>query len=377
MRLFGFLGLIFLAFVVTTVVFFYAKGYRINFNQKTIAGTGIIQITSTPKGAAVFVNGEEEPREASDVSLTNLNPGKYTVTLKKNGFIDWKKEVEVKAGWVTTVEALLFPSAPNLKAITFTGIKNPKLSPDNQKLVYAVSAEGKQGLWILDLSDRPLFFSKEPKQIAKDSPIQTFSNSNFDWTPDSKQILVTLPVSGQEQNYLLDAENTNQQFSDMTARLGELRASWARDAEVRNNDRLNTLGEEAKKLTAGAKKVLFSPDEERILIVKADDSVVVYDSKPYLSFDKKPATFSIPKAENYLWYPELSQFGHDSRHLILIMKDSIKLIESDGGNETTLYTGQFDPKSVFAWPNGSKLIILTSLNSSTSKEPNLYSIDLH
>lgn len=375
-RLIGFLALILVAVLITTAIYFYAKGYRFDFKNKTISGTGIIQITSTPKGAAVFVDGESSPNNATDVSLTNLQPGKYSLTLKKNGFIDWKKTVEVRAGLVTTVEALLFPSAPNLKALTFTGVKNPQISPDNQTLLYAVDSPDKAGLWTLDLSDRPIFFAKEPKQIVKDTPSQIFSSSIYQWTPDSKSVLVSLTVNGVAQNYLLDATNLNQQFTDISARVADLKNGWLHDETVKNNDRLNTLGDEAKKLVTSAKQVIFSPDEERVLIVKADGSVIVYDSKPYLSFDKKPAIFNLPKADSYLWYPESTQNGHDSRHLFLINKDSISVIEADGDNQMTLYTGQFDPAAVFAWPNGTKLIISTSLNSSSSKEPNLYSIDL-
>ena len=374
-RIFGFLGLLAVAFLVTTAIFFYAKGYRFNFKQKTIDGTGIIQIGSTPKGAAVYINDEASPRDATDVSLTNLKPGKYQIKLTKNGFIDWKKAVEVRAGLVTQIEALLFPSAPNLKAITFTGIMNPKLSPDNQKLVFAVDEPDKKGLWVLDLSDRPIFFSKEPKQIAKDTVNLSFSESTFEWTPDSKGVLVTVKIGAGKQNYQLIADQLTANFTDITESLTSLKTQWSKDAEIKAKDRLNAFGDEFKKLTEGSKQLLYSPNEERVLIVK-DAEAIVYDLKPYLSFDKKPAQFTLPKADSYIWYPEFTQSGHDSRHLILIRKDSISIIESDGKNEMTIYTGNFDPGSVFAWPNGSQLLIMTSLNSSTNKEANIYSLEL-
>ncbi len=375
-RIVGALTLVLVAVAITTSIFFYAKGYRIDFNQKTISGTGIIQIASQPKGVAVYLNDEQNPRDATDVSLTNLAPGDYTLRLSREGFIDWKKKISVKAGLVTRVEALLFPSAPNLKAVTFSGVLGPKISPDNQILVYSVTEKGKEGLWVLDLRDRPLFFSKEPKQIVKDSPGLAFSKASYLWSAESKSVLVTLKTSGGEVNYLLETNTLNEQFTDISAQVASLKATWSKDTKVKEEDRLENLGDEAKKLVQDARKILFSPEEERILIVQKDGKALVYDSKPYLAFEKKPQTFALPKADNYLWYPENSQSGHDSRHLILIRKDSISLVEADGENEMTIYTGDFDPNSVFAWPNGSKLLITTTLNSSTNKQPNLYSIEL-
>jgi len=375
-RLFGFSALVIIAVMVTTAIFFYAKGYRINFNQKTISGTGIIQISSLPKGAAVYIDEASTPKDATDVSLTNLAPGKYKLRLSKNGFIDWTKEVEVRAGLVTQVEALLFPSAPNLRAVTFSGVTKATVSPNSELLVYSVNQKDKEGLWVLDLSDRPLFFSKEPKQIARDSSGYSFSTSSFEWSPESKSILVRVKAAGGEVSFLLDASSLNEQFTDVSGQVADLKSQWTKDAQVKAADRINALGNDIKTLITGAKKVLFSPEEERVLVVQADGKAVVYDSKSYLSFEKTAATFNVPTADNYLWYPESAQSDHDSRHLILIRKDSISIVEADGSNEMTIYTGSFDPSAVFAWPNGSKLLISTSLNSSASKQPNLYSIDL-
>ncbi|MDP2671084.1 MAG: PEGA domain-containing protein [bacterium] len=376
-RFLGLALLIVIALSVTTAAYLYAKGYRIDFKNRSIDGTGIIQITTTPKGAAVLIDGEKSPKQATDVNLTNLHPGKYKITLKKSGFIDWQKEVEVRAGLVTPLEALLFPAAPNLKAVTFTGVLGPKISPDNQKLVYAVNSADKEGLWVLDLSDRPLFFSKEPKLIAQDSSTFKFSSAEYQWIPDSKSVLVTLKVAEVEKNFLLDASSENKQFTDISAKVSELKKGWLQDSTLKTSDRFNHIGSQAKKLSEGAKTVSFSPDEERVLIVKKDGTALVYDSKPYVGFDDKAKIYNLPKADSYLWYPEETQSGHDSHHLILISKASISLIESDGSNQATIYTGNFDLEAVFAWPNGSKLIISTSLNSSIAKQPNLYSIDLH
>ena len=65
----------------------------------------------------------------------------------------------------------------------------------------------------------------------------------------------------------------------------------------------------------------------------------------------------------------------DSTHLLYINDKKINVIEDDGSNMTTLYAGPFVGHYVFPWPDGSKIVILTNLNS-PNLPPTLYSIGL-
>ena len=73
-------------------------------------------------------------------------------------------------------------------------------------------------------------------------------------------------------------------------------------------------------------------------------------------------------------YASTLQWLADSRHLIYIDNGVIKVMEYDGTNITTLYSGPFSDGFVYPWPDGSKLIILTSF--SPQAPPNLYAIEL-
>lgn len=72
---------------------------------------------------------------------------------------------------------------------------------------------------------------------------------------------------------------------------------------------------------------------------------------------------------NYQWFP-------DSYHLILTAKDKLALLEYDGTNETVVYSGIFLESFSYPWPNGQKLILLTSLNSNPYAFANLYGLNL-
>jgi hypothetical protein len=58
--------------------------------------TGEIRISSSPQGAKVFLNGKYSDRD-TPTRLSGLSPGKYQLTLKKEGFEAWEGEVTVGA----------------------------------------------------------------------------------------------------------------------------------------------------------------------------------------------------------------------------------------------------------------------------------------
>lgn len=355
-------------FIVATILIAFGRGYRINLEEKKIEGTGILTISSTPEGAEVYLNGEL--RGGTDASITNLTPGTYTVRLESTGLNTWEKEILIEKEKVTPLEVVLFPSTPDLSALTFYGVISPTVSPNGEKIAYNVTEKNKAGIWVLELGSGQLFFSNSAKQVAKDSTSFKFSKAKFEWSSDNNTLLVNgTNKSGDQVNYLLDTGRINDSFEDVSIRVKSLRAEWSQDLKNKEQDTLEKLGEEAQKLAETATKLYFSPDEKRVLVITKEGKQFVYDSDPSIVPGMKPKTFEIPKANNYIWFPT-------SQHIILVRDKSISVVESDGQNDVTIFTGEFGNNSVFPWPNGSQLVISTTLNTATSSQPNLYSIRL-
>src|SRR3989338_3457512 len=94
--------------VFAALAIFLAKGYRISPTEKRIVGTGIINISSEPDAASVFVDGHLTT--ATNATVASLTPKDYSVRVVKEGFIPWEKFVTVKEGLVTEVKITLFPA---------------------------------------------------------------------------------------------------------------------------------------------------------------------------------------------------------------------------------------------------------------------------
>ena len=95
--------------LILIAVIAYARGYRFNFQEGKVTSTGILSVNSSPNAAKVYINGEL--KGATDINLT-LPYGTYTVEVKKDGYTDWRKEVNLKGEIVMSMDAHLFSKNP-------------------------------------------------------------------------------------------------------------------------------------------------------------------------------------------------------------------------------------------------------------------------
>jgi len=384
-----------------TIAIFYARGFKPNFQNRTIDRTGLIVANSTPTGANVYIDGRLT--SATNTTITYLEPKNYKIRIEKDGYTSWEKDVEIKEDLATEISALLFPLAPEIKPLSSTGATNPTLSPSGTKIAYGVSGE-RGGVFVLPMDTNPLPFKQNARQIVKNTSTYDFSKSTFTWDPDSKQLIASIKDSSGNTtaNILLDSESSDQTARDITAARTATLSNWQQIINDRAQTEAIPVPDAVKTATISAKptnpspspaisaqkinaspspipavtgqtallnyfptSIMFSPDEEKILYKNSEGKYKIFDLKT-------ETEFTLPDFENLInisWYP-------DSKHLVVAQKDSISIIENEGINKITVYSGKFENGFVFAHPSGSKIIILTSLTQQESTPANLYSINL-
>lgn len=67
-------------FVGAPLIVFYTAGYRVNLTTWRVQQTGVIALSSLPKGATVSMNGTALSAKTPYV-IQRLSPGKYTIDL--------------------------------------------------------------------------------------------------------------------------------------------------------------------------------------------------------------------------------------------------------------------------------------------------------
>lgn len=394
-----------LAFIIiaasTMAAIKFAKGYRPSLTAKGLQGTGLLAANSFPRGASVFIN--DKLTTATDDTL-NLPPAEYRIKIAKDGYIPWEKTLKIEAELVAQTNTRLFPSVPTMTPVTFSGAINPLPAPDGQKIVFRVdnaTTDTKNGLYILDLADRPFGLNADPRQITRTSSKYNLVKAKLIWSPDSGQILAQINQGDpDETNVLLDQSRFNDiaELKDVTARLPLILAEWQEVIDKKNHEKIADLPELLQQVATAGAALAFAPEPEKILYIPAEPLTLPGELIPSLPasstqdqqrqikpknvyvYDlKEDRNFWIAAAETLdqiQWYP-------DSRHLMIVEDNlpdgkagKVVIAEYDGTNRHTVYAGPFSGGFAYPWPNGSSLLILASLNGGSDLPPNLYSINL-
>lgn len=441
----------------------YARGSWRVTNKGIVANTGLLNANSFPTGAQVFI--DDRLITATDDTIY-LEPNTYQVKIIKEGYSPWYKSLTIQSELVTQSNALLFPAAPSITPLTFTGIDNINPSPDGQKILFftnQASSQLKNGFYVLDLTSNFLSLQSGPKQVTDDIADLDLVNAQIIWSPNSTEFIIL--AKNKEFLVSVDKKINLSEQKDITFQKKDILAQWEEEIYLRERQFLAKFPKEILELAKNsAKNVYLSPDKKRLLytatasVTLAEDivppvpatntqeesrtlepgAIYVYDREEDKNFkvatvaalpdlltqtltdataaanvvgesinlintekiiladdlelavakslEASPTAFyrlqrdtnlsTARSFANYYTAAKLNtmQWFPDSKHLLFVEDGKIKIMEYDGQNKTTVYSGPFANDFVYPWPDGSKLIITTSF--SPDSPDNLYVIDL-
>ncbi len=358
----------------------YARGFRFDVATLKLQSKGILVIKTDPTGAQVFVN--KDLIGASDSNFS-LSPATYDVEIRKNGFINWYKRLTIEKEAVTEVKADLFKSTPSFTPITQDGVTQPVSTDNFSQIAYAE----KNGLWILENTNFPIGFAKDPRQITDGD----LTNASWQFSPDGRELL--LKTSG--GSFLLESGKFTPQGQriNISSKENTTLATWNKEKETKILTQTRNLPSELSDLLQRkSSTVTFSPDETKILYTasasgtlspnlikpipgastqKQDRDIKI--DHTYVYDIKEDRNFLIDPSDNWdkrklFWLP-------NSRNLVLGEEGKITAMDYDGTNRQVVFSGGYTPPYVFPYLNGEKLLILTDLGAD-SQTPNLYSISI-
>ncbi len=413
-------GIIIAVALITLAVGAFIRGYRPNLRQGHLQATGVLAATSTPKGAQIWI--DNKLKTATNQSI-NLTPGQYDIKIKKPAYSTWEKTITIRKEAVSETNARLFPLNPSLKALSFTGSLNPFLSPDGTKLIYFVPPQQKQnetsptptldsdsainseepseespvGIWLINLTEKPLAKSFQPQLLVKTQTTFPFQETEINWAPNSEKFLLSFPRGENNQLHFLIETSQTYDFTTppflgkSAPEVETILEDWAKKSQREQEQLIKKLPDKLQEtIEKIGTNINFSPDEQKMLYQVSENARLPnqYLSKEVIGASTQPETrqletdryyvYDIKEDKNFLigdnqttqkisWFPT-------SAHLLLCEENAVKIIEYDGNNKTTIYSGPFTDNLVFPFPSGEQLLIFTSLNDSQQELPNLYSI---
>ena len=383
-------GILTLTTIVVVVVFAsifgrYAKGYKFDLENFKFIPNGLLVVKSQPNAAEVFVNGTLET--AADATI-KLPPGVYDVSVQKDGFIPWNKRLTVEKEVVTAIDVELFRNALSLSAITFSGVISPTSSDDHTKIAFAVpptleNGQEKSGLWVMEMSNLPLGFSRDPRRITDGNLV----TADWQWSPNGREILLTTS-SG---IFLLDTSQFTPQSQrvNIASKKSQILTEWGEERKKKLSAKVRPLPEELHDIFLNrVSSIEFSPNEDNIMYT-ANSSATIPEEliKPIPGAstqkeerDIKPGSiyiYDIKEDRNFLIDSNtkgktISWFA-TSNHVLIAEKSSVFISDKDGTNKQSVYSGSYSAPFAFPTLKSDRILILTDLGSNADY-PNLYSL---
>ena len=421
--------LLFLAVFLSLLlgVIAYARGYRYDTHSNLVTSTGIVAVSAFPKAAKVYVNGTL--KGVTDLTVT-LPPGQYHFDVREEGYTSWSKDLTVKGEVVLTLDVLLYPVNPTLSPLTNIGVvKAIPVEQTGKAILFSDTGdETKDGVYLFDSNKGPLSLLPPLKllMLKKYLPVGIdLTTAQMFFSPDYKQAILEVnypdgPPSS-SLSYLLSLEDENTNQFDITLSKDTLIEAWNNEKDQNQLKILQTFDPEFVKVASDSfKMIAFSPDESKLLyyvknlvdlpivmkprLIGTDqapdvrslspNNVYVYDRK-----EDRNYILPIPGADTLIkkneidgsigWYP-------DSKHVAFkeippppsprrifgpsptptkSSGEKITMIDFDGTNKETVYSGPFTP-SFFAVGSDGSLIIMTNFNPDSNQLSDLYAIGI-
>ena len=309
---------VFLFILSAPVVVLYSQGYRFDFENRKLTQTGGLFLKVIPKDIEIYLEGKSAGKTDflfGQTLIDNLLPEKYNIKVKKEGYFDWEKNLEIKEKEVTGAKNIvLFPTETNFKLLS-KRINNAWFSPDEKRMILK---ETRGNFWELKLFD----LEKNLKShLLKESDISREGIDIFDleFSEDGKKIYFDTISKEQLKEELV---------ASLPAIAEQLKTTFALEI-----DRDPPFLKEAKRPSA--------PSENILTYQKVNEEIYYLDNSGYLY--KADSSFLITENITKIPFP----LKQETSYRLYVFDSSIFLIEENKSlyllnQETGLFENIFE-----------------------------------
>ena len=197
-----------MAVIASVSVFVLATlGYRFNRSDGKVEQGGLVQFDSRPTGATVMLDTIQLANKTP--SKLTVSSGAHTITIKKDGYNQWRKDVIVKPGAVLWLNyARMLPTKPTTtEAARLKGATSAVASTD-KKWLALVEVAAEPTITVTDLNaDTPtvtkVTIATGEFAASTDSAVHSFSVQG--WDSDNRYVLVKHTVAEKTEYLLVDS----------------------------------------------------------------------------------------------------------------------------------------------------------------------------
>lgn len=331
-------------------------------NLTSLTFTGVQNVSPSPDGQKILFYTASASAQAQN-GLYVLEVGGNVLPFQRGprqvteDVPDWHLE-QAKFVWAPDSNQVMVISGGHQVLVALDKKQTLTALPDVSVRNHQLLSSWEEELYLRERQS----FSKFPVEIIE---MATTSARNVYLSADKKRLLYTANQDLTLPNDIvppLPATNTQPEERELKAN-----GVYVYDAEEDKNFRVGTE-DEPHNLTA---KMLLATDLYNREAVTLEASPSAFTR---LQATTSAQTSDIFRAHYSSLYTSKFQWFPDSKHILRMTGDQIRVMEYDGTNDTVIYSGPFAENFTYPWSDGSKAVILTSFSP---KSPlNLYAIEL-
>lgn len=197
---------------IVFILMLIAMGYSFNENGG-LEQSGLIQISSSPKGATVEIDNETQFGR-TDINKM-LSAGDHQVKITKSGYDTWERTVKVDAGLLTRVEWVrLFPTQTDVStAKQFSNIRLAEFS-DNRKYLFVIEHDTPNALYMNIQGDKVTSqkFSLHDA-LGENENVLEGELKLVSWNESNNKALFTWTRNNKTTWHIFDLENSDKSIN--------------------------------------------------------------------------------------------------------------------------------------------------------------------
>lgn len=357
--------------IITVIILaFLVSGYWINPDFQ-IERQGLLQISSTPTGASINIDGEDSPWFQRTNTSKVLSSGKHTITLSKEGYDSWTKTINISEGLLYRIHypRLFLNDRDKEELLDTSGTTMATMSPDHNYLLLINNTT----LWnLIDLDNENIksteidissFFSDA--SIASGTKAGIFNGEilRYNWDSDGNHILFNVKNNDSSTEWvLLDVKNPKNSLN-LTKEFG----SNFNNIEIVDNSSNNLLAVRDGNLHRIniPSKTISSVIVENIINFDHYTNEIIFSAKNSNDQNKSEYYVGLLQSSNdkiikleYTANPAkavLSKF-YDDKYITILENDLISLYKKEDFIKISDFKLSFNPKHIEVGHNGEFII---------------------
>lgn len=187
-------------FVSAPLVVLYTAGYRLNFTHLSLVKTGLLSITTVPKGAAIYLDGKI--KASSPAVLENIMPGVHKIRLEKTDYLTWEKDLEIKEQETTFAPKVILFSDQMAVLEEQQIFLTAAFSPSGYRLAYVLDQSGWWEIWTKN-------FLNDEKKLLLRLPQNQINDLELTWSANGNNLLVKETQKTARRWEIVDANGAN------------------------------------------------------------------------------------------------------------------------------------------------------------------------